>query len=247
MGLFGIVDGGVVRGLIIRDAEMAAAWSGHGCAAILAGENRSGLIEYCAVIGGQVRADISLESPAAGVAGINSGIVRQCFNSATVTIYTASAQASSDSFAGGICGVNNGYLAGCGNTGDITGLSLAGGVAAFNDMGILTRCYNAGRVKAPAYAPSFLPGGITHLVGRGKTVSYCAFEEGTAQVGAGVYNGGTLLAITPLAGESLRDLEALHGALHVGAEQEGFAYASLESPYPVPAGIFEGQPGTAGR
>lgn len=241
MGLFGIVDGGIVRGLVIRDAEMAAAWSGHGGAAILAGENRNGLIEYCAVIGGQVEADISLESAAAGVAGINTGIVRQCFNSTTVIIFTASGQASSDSFASGICGVNNGYLADCGNTGDVTGVSLAGGVSAFNDMGIVTRCYNAGRVKAPTYPPSFLPGGIAHLLGRGKTVSYCAFEEGTAQVGANVYNGGTLLFITPLSRNSLRDLDELHAALHVDAAQEGFVRASLDSPYPLPAEIFTGQ------
>ena len=63
-------------------------------------------------------------------------------------------------------------------------------------------------MPAPVYAGHCPPGGIVHLLGRGKRISYCAFETGSAPVGASVWNGGTLLAIEPLAPDEMQELIA---------------------------------------
>lgn len=241
-GLFGVISHGVIRNTVMRGGNIYTALStfsaGHG---LITGRNIGGLIEHCAVFDSKLSADIGLESGAGGICGVNQGIVRNCWSEAEVTIFTASSKDWTESSAGGICGINGGYLEGCGNTGPVTGISLAGGVAGFNDMGILTRCYNAGYVKSPAYFGSYLAGGVSHLLGRGKVISYCAFEQGTAQVGASVFNGGTLLGIVPVEREVFRDLIALGDIFHIAPGEHGFAFASLDSYYPVPDGIFARQ------
>ncbi|MDL2274412.1 protein kinase [Oscillospiraceae bacterium OttesenSCG-928-G22] len=238
-GLFSVIDKAVIRNLIVWDAELSVVHAGRGETAVFAGENRGGLIEHCAAMGGSISADVGLESSAAGICGLNSGIVRGCFNSADIIIYTAGSKDFTESFAGGVCGVNTGTIADCGNTGAVTGICLAGGIAAFNDTGVITRCYSAGAIKAPAYPLAYLPGGISQLLGRGKIISYCAFEEGTAQVGAGVYNGGTLLGIVPLSKEEFGDLDALGKVFHLDNAKDRWEYIDAVPGYPVPKGIFE--------
>ena len=76
------------------------------------------------------------------------------------------------------------------------------------------------------------------MLGRGKIISYCAFENGTAQVGASVFNGGTLLGIVPVDREVFRDVGSLSGIFHVAPDHNAFVYASLDSYYPIPAGVF---------
>lgn len=225
-GLFGVLSRGVIRNVTVRDGDLYTAFEGGIGYAFIVGRNYGGLIENCAVFDSRLSADIGLESGAGGICGINYGIVRNCFNAADVTILTVSSKSWTESCAGGVCGTNGGYMADCGNTGDVTGISLAGGVTGFNDAGILTRCYNAGYVKAPAYFKTYLAGGVSHMLGRGKIISYCAFEEGTAQVGSSVFNGGTLLGIVPVERATFRDMDTLSGIFHTAPDESGFVYAS---------------------
>lgn len=240
-GLFGVLSHGTIRNVIIRDSSLYTTFVGYTGYGFIAGKSNGGLIENCAVFDSEINANVGLESGVGGICGINSGIVRSCYSEAEVTIFTAGTKSWMESTTGGICGTNNGYLADCGNSGKVTGISLAGGIAGMNDMGILTRCYNAGYVKAPAYFNSYFPGGISHLLGRGKITSYCAFEKGTAQIGSSVFNGGTLLGIVPVERETFRDLDTLGNIFHTKSIRESFAYASLESYYPIPVGIFTKQ------
>ena len=237
-GLFGVVFRGSVRNIIVRDGNLYTAFAGCVGYGFIVGKNDGGLIENCAVFDGEIIADVGLESGVGGICGINFGVIKNCYNEANVTIITVGNKSWTESCAGGICGTNSGYLADSGNSGDITGISLAGGVAGFNDMGILTRCYNAGYIKAPAYFATYLPGGVSHLLGRGKIASYCAFEKGSAQVGASVFNGGTLLGIIPVDRASFRDIGALNEVFHVAPDACSFDYASADSYYPIPSGIL---------
>ncbi len=240
-GLFGVLFHGTVQNVVMRGGDLYTAFVGYTGYGLIAGRNIGGIIKNCAVFDSVINANIGLESGAGGICGINEGVVTDCFSEAEVTIFTAGTKSWTESTAGGICGSNSGYLADSGNAGKVTGISLAGGVAGINDMGILTRCYNAGHVKAPAYFNTYFPGGIAHLLGRGKFTSYSAFEKGTAQVGSSVFNGGTLLGIVPVEREDFRNLDALGTIFHTENIRESFAYASLDSYYPIPVGIFTKQ------
>ena len=73
-GLFGFIDHGVVRNLIIKDADILVSNSLDTGFAILAGKS-SGLIERCAVLNGRIRADIAMESSAGSICGVNTGAI----------------------------------------------------------------------------------------------------------------------------------------------------------------------------
>ena len=88
VGLFGVVDRGVVRNLIVEGARADVHNETYGNVGIIAGSLKNGLLAYCAVLGGAIKADIGVDSSAGGLVGLNRGTIRYCFNSCDVTIYT---------------------------------------------------------------------------------------------------------------------------------------------------------------
>ena len=239
LGLFGVVDRGIIRNLIIDTPEAGIFNESYGNAGAVAGTLKSGLIEQCAVLNGEMLADIGVDSSLAGVVGLNRGTVRQCFNSCAVTIYAGMQRSKTGSNAGGIVGQNFGYVVDCGNIGNITGVSLAGGITGLTERGTVTRCYDAGSVTAPAYLGTYPPGAISHMLGHGVAISYCAFERGTAPVGSTVFNRGTLLGIVPLDNGDLKNIETLSRVFHVQDAADTWVYADWLPGYPVPKGIWE--------
>jgi hypothetical protein len=215
---------------------------GHTGVGGVVGIQNSGIVEQCAVLGGTIRADISFESGAAGIVGINlGGINRGLFNSAAIILENNGSLTQTDSSAGGVVGTNSGYLTQAANVGTVRGASLVGGVAAFTDDGILTRCYNAGKLQGDYYVRnmSYPPGGITQLLGRGRLAAYSTFESSTAAKGATVWNGGTLLGLTPLDANAIKNLSELERAFECKKGESGFVLNEFVSPWPIPVGIFD--------
>ena len=236
-GLFGQVTNGIIKNLILREPNIQTSHDLYKGTAALVGSLQRGLIDNCAVLGGSVQADAQFDSGVSAICGTNRGIITNCFNSAHIKT-TNNRRATTDSLAGGIVGENTGFVADCGNIGDITGTSVAGGIAAFSDFGIITRCYNAGKVTAPTYAGHYPAGGIVQLLGRGLYISYCAFEKGSAQVGATVWSGGALIDILPLDEEDFLDFKKLDDAFQQDDSQQKWTYIQEAQGYPVPAGLF---------
>ncbi len=207
----------------------------------LVGLQNRGIVENCAVLDGRIYADIGYEGGAGGVIGVNlSGIARNLFNSAAVIIENNGSRNQTDSSAGGVVGTNSGYLTQSANIGRVKGVSLVGGVTAFTDDGILTRCYNAGKLDGDYYVRniSYPPGGVTQLLGRGRLVAYAAFEDTTAAKGATVWNRGTLLGLIPLNAEELKEIDKLEKVFKVEQGESGFVLNEAISAWPIPDGIF---------
>jgi len=234
-GLFGNCERAVIRNVNLIKPNVNTIQVQSSGVAALVGRMNKGIIENCAVIDGSVSADIQFYGSAGGLCGINSGIISKCFNSARINV-TDMGLSGTDSAAGGICGESTGYILGCGNAGPVSGAVLAAGITGFCDMGIVTRCYNAGAVIAPTYLGSYPAGGIVHMLGRGKRISYSAFETGTAPVGATVWNGGILLDLSPLPPDKIRDIKVLNDALSTSGTDFEFILKSGYN-YPLPANI----------
>lgn len=237
-GLFGQVTNGVIKNLVISQPRIRAEYSLYKGAAALVGLLDGGLIDSCAVIGGSLDADLQVDAAAGGLCGISFGAISGCFNSARIAV-TDNERAGTGSQAGGIAGENTGYIADCGNTGDISGPSIAGGITSYSDRGIITRCYNAGMITAPDYLGVCPAGGIAQLMGRGRYISYCAFERGTASVGASVWATGPLIGIVAADRNDFKDIRAFGRMLRSDKAAEIWTYSDLVPGYPVPAGIFK--------
>ena len=78
------------------------------------------------------------------------------------------------------------------------------------------------------------------LVGRGKRISYCAFEIGSAPVGANIWNGGALISIIPLNAADMRNADILQKLFYASGVDTEWVI-SKESDYPIPAGIIKEQ------
>lgn len=240
-GLFGYTRLAAIRNLILIEPSVHIVVESYTGVGGIVGIQNSGIVENCAVLGGTILADIGFEGGAAGIVGINlGGIERALFNSATVIIENNGSRQETDSSAGGVVGTNSGYLTQSANSGTVRGISLVGGVTAFTDDGLLTRCYNVGRLQGDYYVQniSYPPGGVTQLLGRGRLVAYSAFETSTATKGATVWNGGTLLGLVPLDAEALKDLAELERVFKKEKGESGFVLNESISPWPVPIGIF---------
>ncbi len=235
-GMFGVVKNGMVRDVILLNANVKTLHTVLGGTGMVVGNLVHGVVENCAVLGGKIDADIGIESAAGGIVGMNRGIISGCFNSSEVLIRTGNTSKDRvETYAGGISGMSGGYITDCGNTGAVTGISQAGGITAYSDQAIVTRCYNAGKVKAPAYLGVYEVGGIAQIEGRGKRISYSCFEKGTAPVGATVFNRGTLLGIIPIAKEDFKNLNGLNDIFHADMD---LRFSSLDSYYPIPKGVL---------
>lgn len=237
-GLFGYCERARISNVIMREPDIQAVHANGWGVGALAGVMEKGLVENCIVLGGTLTTDTYYYSSTGGICGKNGGIIRSCFNTADITV-TDVGRSQSDSTAGGISGENYGYIIYCGNTGAVSSVVMAGGITGFCDGGYVTRSYNAGSIQCPTYYGDFPAGGVAHLLGRGYRISYCAFETGTAPVGATVWNRGTLLSIKPLAAEAVKDAAVLNDTLLPGDAEIRFVNSDLVKDYPIPDGIIK--------
>ena len=91
----------------------------------------------------------------------------------------------------------------------------------------------------PNYAGEYPAGGIVQLMGRGRYISYCAFEKGTAPVGATVWGEGALIDIRPLEQKDFSNVATLNAVFRLDDNQEKWTYIPEVPGYPVPAGLFD--------
>lgn len=137
------------------------------------------------VLDGQITHTIAeTESRIGGIVGVNTGIVKQCYNSTNINSNTI--------HVGGIVGFNvweiadSGTIENCYNTGNITGYAQIGGIVGTNyKNGILENCYNIGNIKATIYEENTpgtnYEGGIAGT--NYNTIQNCYYLEGTATGG----------------------------------------------------------------
>lgn len=242
-GVFGYIRHAAIRNIILVGPKIRLVeptmYTGVGG---IVGINSLSLIENCAVLDGEIYADVVFESGAGGILGVNEdGIVRHVFNSASITIENNGSRNESDSNSGGIAGANSGYISDAANSGRISGPSLVGGISAFNNEGIITRTLNSGMIQGMHYIQNaaYPPGAISHLLGAGRLISDSVFLETTAIKGATVWNGGTLLNIVPMSDERLRSLSEVRTIFGSADEGRNWTMKPEISPYPIPARIFD--------
>lgn len=189
-GLFGYVDGGVVKNLGV-----------------------SGSVEMSGFF-------MMNDLYAGGVVGHNSGTVTNCYNTVNVSIDMSDSFHMMAFCAGGVVGRNSGTVLNCYNTGDISGELLdstammegnvnIGGVVGYN-LGTVTNCHSVGGVSGKLAGPSDAVEGAVNLGGvvgyntvlssGGGTVINCYYQDnGTADRGIGRNdNSGTVLDETEL-------------------------------------------------
>ena len=116
---------------------------------------------------GMIDSEISANSTngvaySGGIAGFNSGIIINCYNTGNVT-----STANNNAYSGGIAGQNYAFgavIINCYNTGDINSSgtnAYSGGIAGFTwGAGAITNCYNTGAVTDTATNDDARSGGI---------------------------------------------------------------------------------------
>jgi hypothetical protein len=201
-GLFGTVRNGQVTAVRLEAVDVEVSSDNSIGVGAVVGRLEGGSVQGCLVSSGSLRADIAMESSLGAVVGINdNGSVTGCSNAADVVVFTAGSKDRVETYAGGIVGSNRGHLSGCTNSAPVTGITIAGGIAGINDLGVISHCLNTGRVSAPVYMGAYPAGGICHLQLRGRSIRDCGFLEGSAAVGASVWNSGVLQGIVPVTAE----------------------------------------------
>lgn len=154
LGLFGIVSGGEVRGLTLRDAQVSAASSELAGAAVGLMVSNSKLSDV--LVSGSV-------SGASGIGGLVgrmtlSGTITECTNDATVT------QTGSTGNVGGIVGAayyttpsGQMIVSGCTNNGTVSGSNAVGGIVGLG-AAFVDDCTNNGAVTASSYGTGGIVG-----------------------------------------------------------------------------------------
>ena len=195
VGLFGCINGGTVKNLVVDGSV-----TGSGNVAAVVGKLTGGAVENCGS-----RASVSGGNGVAGVVGYASGsyAVSGCFNAGAVT---------GTGYVGGVAGwtYSAGTVENCCNTGTVTGPSTVGGVVGgFKRAAVaLTNCFNAGAVVATQ--PGFgSPGNIGPVAGvTTGSVDNCYYlpYDGTNSNGYGTEAAAITAAML---GEAFADGDAL--------------------------------------
>lgn len=173
-GLFGYLDGAMIKNLRIESSRIAG---GSDVGAIAGYSTNSTSITSCIVsatvsgdsnVGGITgyllsKSSISSSSFSGSVTGKSNrvgGITGCAFSSCTISqTYNAADVYTSGKFAGGICGTNSGsVIMSCYNTGNISADLRVAGIAG-NNVGDIYCCYNASMVESIS-EPAGLTGAI---------------------------------------------------------------------------------------
>lgn len=165
VGLFGLVrTPAQIKRLRLEDVSV----TGKSYVGALVGWNEDGTIADCSVSG-----SVTAAGTAGGLAGVNEGVVSDCFSSAQITTSHVSR-----SQAGGLVATNYGDISGCYASGSVTVAGYtanAGGLAAINDHGTIVRSYATGAVQANSFSDSAFAGGLVALNESG-TLDMCYAE-----------------------------------------------------------------------
>lgn len=176
VGLFGYIGAnGKISNVGVLDSYFKFNAKGGG----VCGENDRGVLQNCSnsstVIG---KEDYDYVSNIGGVCGDNSGTVRDCKNTGSVSGYAT---------IGGVCGYNEkgGIIVNCFNEGTVSGTGHnVGGVCGDNIRGTIKSCYNTASVSVSG---QYYVGGVCGYNYDG-TITNC-FNKGTVS-GTGDYVGG---------------------------------------------------------
>lgn len=116
-----------------------------------------------------------------GIAGINSGIIRQCYSNCTLSGTLRDGSRPNSGYVGGIVGMNHGIIENCYSLSTISLGLVSGGIAGNNNSsaGRITNCYNMGMVTDNASGAGILWSNLSGMV------SSCYYLAGTASVGVG--------------------------------------------------------------
>jgi hypothetical protein len=226
IGLFGYVEGAVLRNIVIasgsvqgyydvggiaggaRNSEISGCSNGAGITATA--DNAGGVMGYSyssTITACYNTGVVTANDRAGGVAGYrHGGSITGCYNTGSVTAGAA--------VAGGVAGYirGSGLITGCYNTGSVTAnTNTAGGVAGLGFTGNITACYNTGAVTANNRA-----GGIMGYATNGSNITACyntgavtayndyaggvAGETNGASTITGCYNSGAVTAYNNYAG-----------------------------------------------
>lgn len=187
VGLFGYVNGGTVRNLVVEGS-------------ITGSSNVAGIVGY--LNGGKIsncgnRATVKGGSNVAGVAGYLNGTctVSGCYNSGNITGTTG--------FIGGVTGQHwrAGEVINCYNSGTVNGPATVGGIAGGHKKAnatVLTNCYNVGNVVNPNTSPN----NHGSILGGNGTATNCYDLSGSAFSGVG-NSGATVNVVTTLSASDL--------------------------------------------
>jgi len=206
VGLFGLLDNGVISNLWLIDPNVDGPTAGY--VGALVGYSWSGTISRCSVQGGSVTGGEN----AGGLLGYNDGTIIECYSSSSVSgscagglvgcnvggiIYSsyATGDVSGDTPVGGLVGQNGAWLHGlgemisvsgaidnCYSMCSVTGTAAVGGLVGLNDVGNIATCYSSGAVLGNEQ--------VRGLVGKNNSrVSYCFWDVETS--GVLVSGGGT--------------------------------------------------------
>ena len=191
VGLFGYIGAnGKISNVGVLDSYFKFNAKGGG----VCGENDRGVLQNCSnsstVIG---KEDYDYVSKIGGVCGDNSGTVRDCKNTGSVSGYAT---------IGGVCGYNEkgGIIVNCFNEGTVSGTGHnVGGVCGDNIRGTIKSCYNtasvSGRYDVGGVCGENYNGTITNCFNKG-TVSgtrnnvggVCGYNDGTDGTIKSCYN-----------------------------------------------------------
>ena len=193
VGLFGYIGAnGKISNVGVLDSYFKFNAKGGGGG--VCGENDRGVLQNCSnsstVIG---KEDYDYVSNIGGVCGDNSGTVRDCKNTGSVSGYAT---------IGGVCGYNEkgGIIVNCFNEGTVSGTGHnVGGVCGDNIRGTIKSCYNtasvSGRYDVGGVCGENYNGTITNCFNKG-TVSgtrnnvggVCGYNDGTDGTIKSCYN-----------------------------------------------------------
>lgn len=159
---------GVVENVIFTNLDIDA---GRGTATICA--YSQGKLFACTALSGNVTGSADV----AGVCAYNYGVIKKCYNRATVR--------GAETVAG-ICAQNrSGVLTECENTGEVVGVSnaSAGGIVCVNEQ-LIINCKNHGKVR------SGLPdSGLGGICGQNRSLVYNCLNDGEVEGGISAVGG----------------------------------------------------------
>ncbi|MCX7715380.1 MAG: S-layer homology domain-containing protein [Clostridia bacterium] len=167
-GMFGVIAGGTVKNLTIKDASI----SGSETTGIIAAINY-GTVSGCSV-SGFIRTDQTDVAPMTGaVVGLNYGTIQN-----TDSTYIISANGNSTT-TGGICADNEGVIINCSAKGEITikgrnggSSSSCGGIAGFNGEGYIYSVYAKSTISVKTHTA--YSGGIVGMLNGGEIYQACS-------------------------------------------------------------------------
>lgn len=159
---------GVVENVIFSHLDIDA---GRGTAAICA--YSQGELFGCTALSGEVTG----ASDVAGICAYNYGLIKKCYNQATIRGEEASA---------GICAYNKmGVLTECENSGEVVGVSnaSAGGVVCVSEQ-LIINCMNHGKVRS-----GFPDEGLGGICGQNYSLVYNCLNDGEVEGGISAVGG----------------------------------------------------------